>query len=161
MRKRLPLESLEQDLNAFFEHLAVGILVEEWGAEGLDLTGVIAAPDAKDEPPAGQDVGHRVILGDAQRMPHRPKLKPQPMFRFLVTPHRCIAIIRRFGSVQCLPAGNDARPSRTCRSRACARGEKEIRCNRLKFLDSRSGKQGLAGRGKAIAATGTSRPLMA
>ena len=71
MRKRLPLESLEQDLHAFFEHLAVGILVEEWGAEGLDLTGVIAPPDPKNDPPPGQDVGHRIVFGETQRMPHR------------------------------------------------------------------------------------------
>jgi hypothetical protein len=32
---------------------------------------MVAAPDAKDDPPAGQDVGHRVILGQPQRMPHR------------------------------------------------------------------------------------------
>ena len=38
---------------------------------------------------------------------------------------------------------------------------KEIRRNRLGFLESRSGKQGGAGRGKAIATTGTGRPPMA
>ena len=64
MRKRLPLESLEQDLHAFFEHLAVGILVEEWGAEGLDLAGVIAPPDPKNDPPAGQDVSQRIVFGE-------------------------------------------------------------------------------------------------
>jgi hypothetical protein len=32
---------------------------------------VVAAPDAEDDPPAGQDVGHRVIFGQPQRMPHR------------------------------------------------------------------------------------------
>src|SRR5215831_3820978 len=38
---------------------------------GLDLAGAIAVPDAKDDPPAGQDVDHRVILGEPQRVPHR------------------------------------------------------------------------------------------
>jgi hypothetical protein len=31
-------------------------LVEERRAEGLDFAGVVAAPDAEDDPPAGQDV---------------------------------------------------------------------------------------------------------
>jgi hypothetical protein len=71
VRERLAFEGLEQDFDALLEHLAVGILVDEWRAEGLDLAGVVAAPDTEDDPPAGQDVGHRVILGEAQRMPHR------------------------------------------------------------------------------------------
>ena len=52
VRERLALERLEQDLDALLEHLAVGILVDERRAEGLDLTGVVAAPDAEDDPPA-------------------------------------------------------------------------------------------------------------
>jgi hypothetical protein len=32
---------------------------------------VIAAPDTHDQPAAGHDVGHRVILGEADRVPHR------------------------------------------------------------------------------------------
>jgi hypothetical protein len=67
----LPSNCLEQNLDALLEHLAVGGLVDQRRTEGLDFTGVVAAPDAEDDPPAGQDVGHRVILGEAQRMPHR------------------------------------------------------------------------------------------
>jgi len=52
-----PLEGLEQDLDTFLEHLAVGVLVEERRAEGFDLAGMVAAPAAEDDPPAGQDVG--------------------------------------------------------------------------------------------------------
>jgi hypothetical protein len=41
-----------------------------------------------------------------------------------------------WGSIPCLPAGNDARPSRTCRSRADARVRAtEIRSTPLKSLD--------------------------
>jgi hypothetical protein len=32
---------------------------------------VIAAADAEDQPPAGEDVDHGVVLGQPQRMPHR------------------------------------------------------------------------------------------
>jgi hypothetical protein len=71
VREGLALEGLKQDLDTLLEHLAVGVLVNERRAEGLDLADVVAAPGAKDHPPAGQDVGHRVILGEAQRMPHR------------------------------------------------------------------------------------------
>jgi len=71
VRERLALEGLEQDLHTFLEHLAVGVLVEQWRTKGLDLARVIAAADAKDHPPAGEDVGHRVVFGEPQRMPHR------------------------------------------------------------------------------------------
>jgi hypothetical protein len=37
--ERLALECLEQDLDALLEYLAVGILVDERRAEGLDFTG--------------------------------------------------------------------------------------------------------------------------
>jgi hypothetical protein len=82
VRKWFALERLEQDLDALLENLAVGILVEQRVAESLDFAGVVAAPDAEDDPPAGQDVGHRVILGEAQRMHIGTMLKPQPMLMF-------------------------------------------------------------------------------
>jgi hypothetical protein len=44
----LPFEGLEQDLAAFLEHLAVGLLVEQRRAKGFDLAGVVAAPNAED-----------------------------------------------------------------------------------------------------------------
>src|SRR5262249_60775169 len=50
MRERLALEGLEQDLDAFLEHLAVGVLVEEWRAERLDFARVVAGPRAHDDP---------------------------------------------------------------------------------------------------------------
>ena len=71
VRERLALERLEDDLDAFLEDFAVGVLVQQRRAEGLDLAGVIAAPDAEDHPPAGQDVGHRVVFRQPQRVPHR------------------------------------------------------------------------------------------
>ncbi len=69
--ERLFVERLEDDLNPLLEHLAVGLAVEHRGAEGLDLAGVIAAPDAEHGAAAGQDVGGGEILGQAQRVPHR------------------------------------------------------------------------------------------
>jgi hypothetical protein len=98
------LEGLEQDFDPLLEHLAVGVLVQQRRAEGLDLPGVVAAPDAEDDTPAGQDVGHRIILGEVQRMPHRHDVEAAAMFMFLVTPHRCIAIIKRFG-INSVPSG--------------------------------------------------------
>jgi hypothetical protein len=94
MRKRLALERPEQDLNIFLEDFAVGVLIHQRRAEGLDFARVAAAADAKDDPPAGQYVGHRVILGQPQRVPHRHDVEPQPIFRCLVMPHRCIAAIK-------------------------------------------------------------------
>ena len=71
MRERLVVERLENDLDSFLEHFAVGVLVEHRAAEAFDFAGVIAAPDAEHGAPAGQDVGGREILGKPQRMPHR------------------------------------------------------------------------------------------
>jgi len=70
VRKAFLVECLEDDVDLLFEQLAVRLLVEERRAKGLDLTGVIAAPDPEHDAPAGEDVGDGVILGHAQRMPH-------------------------------------------------------------------------------------------
>jgi hypothetical protein len=78
VRERLAFECLEQDLDTLLKDLAVGVLVEERRAEGLDLAGVVAAPDAEDDRAAGQDIGHRVILGQPQRMPHRHNVEAAP-----------------------------------------------------------------------------------
>ena len=69
LREGFPLEGLEQNLDTLLKHLPVGILVHERRAETFDFTGVVAAADAEDDPPAGQDVGYRIILGQPQRMP--------------------------------------------------------------------------------------------
>src|SRR5205085_9121438 len=44
---------------------------QQWRAERLDLARVIAAPDPHDDAPVGDDIRHRVILGEPDRMPHR------------------------------------------------------------------------------------------
>ena len=71
VRKRFLVKRLENDLDLLLEQLATGFLVQHRRAEGLDLAGMVAAADAEDRPAAGQDVGGRKILGQAQRMPHR------------------------------------------------------------------------------------------
>jgi hypothetical protein len=53
VREWLALECLEQDLDTFLKHLAVGVLVKQRRAESFDFTGVVAAPDAEDDPAAG------------------------------------------------------------------------------------------------------------
>ena len=71
VRKRFLVKRLENDLDLLLEQLATGFLVQHRRAEGLDLAGMVAAADAEDRPAAGQDVGGRKVLGQAQRMPHR------------------------------------------------------------------------------------------
>ena len=44
VRGGLAREGLEQDLDAFLEHLAVGVRVDEWRAEGLDLPQIRSLP---------------------------------------------------------------------------------------------------------------------
>ena len=65
------VEALEQQLELLLEQLAIGLGVDERRAEGFHLAGVIAAADAHDDAPVGHDVGHGVVLGQADRMPHR------------------------------------------------------------------------------------------
>ena len=67
----LLVEALQQELQLLLEQLAIGVGVKQWRAERLDLARVIAAPDAHDDAPVGDDIRHRVILGEADRMPHR------------------------------------------------------------------------------------------
>ncbi len=71
MREGGVVERLEDDVDLLLEQLAVRGLVEQRRAEGLDFTRVVAAADAEGDAPAGQDVRHRVVLGQPQRMPHR------------------------------------------------------------------------------------------
>ena len=61
------VERLEDDLDLLLEELAVGVLVEHRRAERLDLAGVVAAPDAEDDPAAGQPVDRGVVLGHPDR----------------------------------------------------------------------------------------------
>ncbi len=71
VRERLVVERLEDDVDLLFEQFAIGRLVEQWRAEGLDLAGMVAAPDAKRDASAAENVGGGIILGQPQRMPHR------------------------------------------------------------------------------------------
>ena len=61
--------SLQHDLDLLLEQLAVGRVVEQRSAQGLHLAGHVAAPDAEAQPAAGEDVDHRVVLGQPQRVP--------------------------------------------------------------------------------------------
>ena len=40
-------------------------------AERFHLARVVAAPDAHDDPAVGHDIRHCVVLGEADRVPHR------------------------------------------------------------------------------------------
>jgi hypothetical protein len=72
-------ERLDQDLNTLREDFAGCFLIHQRQAGGLDFARVVAAADAKDDPLAGQDIGHRVILGQPQRVPHRHDAELQPI----------------------------------------------------------------------------------
>ena len=69
--ERLLVERLEDDVDLFLEQFAVGGLVEQRGAEAFDLARVVAAADTEHDAAVGKDIRHRVVLGEAQRMPHR------------------------------------------------------------------------------------------
>ena len=71
MRKTLAIERLENDLHLLLEQFPIGVLVEHRRAEGFHLARVIAAADAEDGAPFGENVGAGEILGQPQRVPHR------------------------------------------------------------------------------------------
>ena len=79
--ERFLVEGFQHQLHAFLEHFAVFVGVDQRAAEGFDLARVIAAADAHDHAPAGDDVGHRVVLGEAQRMPHRQHVEAAAEFQ--------------------------------------------------------------------------------
>ena len=65
------VEALQQELKLLLEVFAVGLGIEERCAEGFDLATVIAAADAHDHTAVRHDVGHRVVFGQPDGMPHR------------------------------------------------------------------------------------------
>src|SRR6266851_5331898 len=67
----LLVEAFEEQLELLLEIGAIGFGIEQRRAEGLDLTGVIAAADAHDDAPVGNDVRHRIVFRQADRVPHR------------------------------------------------------------------------------------------
>ena len=75
VREDFLVEGLEDDLNLLLEQLAVGIGVLHRRAEGLHLACVIAAAHPEYRSSFGQDVGHREVLGQSQRVPHRRNVK--------------------------------------------------------------------------------------
>src|SRR5207248_5239068 len=56
MREALAVERFEQDLDLLLEEFAVGVLVADRRAEGLDLAAVIAAADAEHGAALGQQI---------------------------------------------------------------------------------------------------------
>src|SRR5262249_16339346 len=70
MGKRLRIERFEDDLYLLLKQFAVGMGVLHGSAKGLNFARVIAAADAEDGAPLGEDVGDGKVLGEPQRMPH-------------------------------------------------------------------------------------------
>jgi hypothetical protein len=81
VRKAFVVESFHDDLDLFFEQFAIGFLVQDRRAEGLDLAAVITAADAEHGAPLGQDIRDGIVLGEAQRMPHRRDIEPAADFQ--------------------------------------------------------------------------------
>src|SRR5215475_5131749 len=76
VREGLRAEGLHDDLDLLLEERAIGVLIEHGRAERLDFSRVISAPDAKDSPAFGEDVGGGEVLGEAQRVPHGRDVEP-------------------------------------------------------------------------------------
>ena len=59
-----------------FKLLAVGIAVHHRGSEGSHLASVVAATNAEHHSPFGQDVHHRKVLSEPDRVPHGQDVEP-------------------------------------------------------------------------------------
>ena len=70
VRKGAFVEGLVHDLNLFFEEFAVGVLVDDWVAEGFDFSGVVSAADSEADAAVCEDVGGGVVFGKAKGVPH-------------------------------------------------------------------------------------------
>ena len=68
--KRALIERFEDQLYLLLKQVTVGCLVQQRRAEGLNLAGVVAATNAKDNPAFGQDVRGGVVLGQPKGVPH-------------------------------------------------------------------------------------------
>ena len=71
MAEGVLMKGLEQDFHLFLENLPVRLLVQERAAQAFHLPGVIAAADAEGNAALRHMVGHGIVFGQAQRMPHR------------------------------------------------------------------------------------------
>ena len=65
------VEAHQQQLQLLFEIVAILVRIEQRRAEGFHLAGVVAAADAHDDSPVGDDVGHGVVFRQPDRVPHR------------------------------------------------------------------------------------------
>ena len=63
------VEAFEDNLHLLFKKLFVGIVVDDWGAEGFDLSGLIPSSNSENQPAFGHDVGHGVVLGQTDWVP--------------------------------------------------------------------------------------------
>ena len=50
------IEGFEKNLHLLFEQFAIGILVDNWGAEGFYFPTVVAATDADPDPTASNSI---------------------------------------------------------------------------------------------------------
>ena len=74
--KRLLVEGPKYNLCLLLEHLPIALLIGQRRAEGLNFTGMVTPPQSKNHPAIGEYVGHGVILGQSQWVPHGSYIEP-------------------------------------------------------------------------------------
>jgi hypothetical protein len=97
VRELVLVERLQNDLQLLLEEVAVRVLVEHRGAEGLQLPRLASPSDPAHDAAPGEDVGHRVVLGQPDRMPLRQDAEGTPEPEVLGHPgqvHACEQRIR-------------------------------------------------------------------
>ena len=65
------VEAGEHELKLLLEVFPIFLCIDQRRAEAFHLARVVAAADTHDDAAVGDDVGHRVVLGEPDRVPHR------------------------------------------------------------------------------------------
>lgn len=77
----LLVETLQQELELLLEVFAVGFGIEQRRPERLNLTAVVAAADAHDRAAVRHNVGHGIIFGQSNGVPHRQNVEGAAEFQ--------------------------------------------------------------------------------
>src|SRR5262245_60002872 len=80
MRERLLVKRLEDDFHLLFKEFHVGGIVQHGRPKRFYFARMIATANAKDDAAAGENIGHSVVFGEAEGVPHGHNVKAAAKF---------------------------------------------------------------------------------
>ena len=73
--ERLLVKRLEDDFHLLFEEFHVGGIVQHGRPKRFHFARMIATANAKDDAATGENIGHSIVFGEAERVPHGHNVK--------------------------------------------------------------------------------------